>query len=173
MRGVCMQFALAAMAAASGCASWSPEPVEQFASASASVEAARAAGAEQYANKEFVNARLKLETARNFDKSGEHARARQLAIEAGVDAQLARAKAATERSMLAVAEVDAGMRALREALQRGEPQPSIAIPQAVAPRGGPAAPVAPAVQATPVAPAIDPGPAAPAIQVAPPATRPQ
>lgn len=130
-------LALAAALSAAGCTTvssmWTRAPVEQLAVAAASVEAARSAGAEQHANKEFINARLKLESARKLSKDGEHARARELAIEADVDAQLARSKAAAERSMLAAAEVEAGMRALREALQRGEPVTQSATPQPVAP----------------------------------------
>ena len=134
---------LAAAVCSGGCTTVSSlmtrEPVEQLAVATAAVEAARSAGAEQHANKEFVNARLKLESARKLSKDGEHDRARQLAVEANVDAQYASAKAGAERSMLAVAEVDAGMRALREALQRGEPVVPAATPQPVAPREVPAA----------------------------------
>ena len=111
----------------------SPVPSEQIALGSAAVDAARAAGAEQHAGPEFATARQKLENARTQVGFGDNVQARWLAEEAEVDAQVALSRAAAQRSQLAAAEVEAGLRALREALGRGEPDQRNAMPQPVLP----------------------------------------
>lgn len=111
----------------------SPVPTEQIALGSAAVDAARSAGAEQHAGPEFATARQKLENARTQVGFGDNVQARWLAEEAEVDAQVALSRAAAQRSQLAAAEVEAGLRALREALGRGEPDQRNAMPQPVMP----------------------------------------
>ena len=113
---------LAALAACS-----SPPPAApSIAAGAASVNAAVAQDAPALAANEVGNARDKLERARMMAKSDPRGAAR-LAEEADVDAQLAAAKARTERARRAASEVEAGVQTLRDELNRA------ATPQAVRP----------------------------------------
>lgn len=114
-----------------GCAS-APPPNEQLAVAAAAVDAARAAGAAEHAPVELNSARAKLEQARRLAQAREFAKARELAEQADVDAQVARSKAGAQRSQLAVAEVEEGLRMLRQELDRAVPQ-APGMPQPAAP----------------------------------------
>ncbi len=102
-----------------GCTS--PQPSEPITVSNASLDAARAAGAEQLASDELARARQKLENARTQAGIGEMAQARRRAEEADVDAQVARSRASAERSRAAAAEVEAGLRALLETMELGNP----------------------------------------------------
>lgn len=102
------------------CASSPPaQPVIE--TSAASVDAARSAGASELAAVELNNARAKLDRARALSQSGNQREATRLAHEADVDAQLARARANTERSKRAVAEIDASLQSLRDEINRGTP----------------------------------------------------
>lgn len=102
----------------------SKPPVEPALAASgASLEAARAAGADDLAAVELQQARNKLERARAFAQAGDARSAIRLAEQADADAQLARAQAASERSRRSVDEVQANLRALREELNRAGTSP--------------------------------------------------
>lgn len=97
------------------CASKPPaEPA--IASATASVDAARASGTSELAAVELNSARSKLDCARSLAPSGDARAASRLAEKADVEAQLARAKAGSERSRWAVAELDASLQTLCEEL---------------------------------------------------------
>ncbi|HXD06783.1 MAG TPA: DUF4398 domain-containing protein [Burkholderiaceae bacterium] len=93
---------------------------QQLARAKASLEAACRAGGVEFAPLEVNHAEMKLAGARRLATMGELARARRLADEAEVDAQVARSKAAAERSRRAVAEAEAGLDAMAEELHRIE-----------------------------------------------------
>jgi hypothetical protein len=108
-------FALAA------CAS-KPVAEPALAAGSASVEAARSSGAPELASGELNEARTKLERARALAQSGRNVEAVRLAEQADVDAQLARARAGSEKSRRALAEVEASLRTLREELSRTPPR---------------------------------------------------
>ncbi|MFM9916502.1 MAG: DUF4398 domain-containing protein [Rhizobacter sp.] len=103
--------------ALTGCAH-TPSPAPSLASSSASVEAARSAGAPELAAAELNEARSKLERARALAAAGDERGAIRLAEQADVDAQLARARAGSERSRRAVTELEAGLQTLRDELSR-------------------------------------------------------
>jgi multidrug efflux pump subunit AcrA (membrane-fusion protein) len=90
-----------------------------LAASASSLEAARSAGAAEWAAVELNDARTKLERARALAQTGKNQEAIRMAEQADADAQLARAKAGSERSRRAVAEVEASLRTLREELARG------------------------------------------------------
>ena len=119
----------AAMAAlAAGCAS-RPDPAPALAAGAASVEAARAAGAADYAAAPLDAARAKLERAKLLAQRGDTEQALRLAQQADLDAQLARALAGAERSQRAVGEVDAALRTLRRETERPAPPPPARAPR--------------------------------------------
>ncbi len=125
--------------ALAACAS-TPAPTAALAAGAASYEAARSAGAPEFAAAELNNARTKLERARALAQSGNNREAIRLAEQAEVDAQLARAMAGSERSRRAVAEVDAGLRTLREELNRSATGSGPATTTPVSPSGTPRTP---------------------------------
>jgi Domain of unknown function (DUF4398) len=110
------------------CASTPPaEPA--IAAGAASIEAARSAGAPEFASAQLDTARAKLERARALAQVGRNEEALALAQQADVDAQLARAIAGSERSRRAAAEIETGLRALREELGRGAAPAASAPPR--------------------------------------------
>ncbi|AKJ30582.1 DUF4398 domain-containing protein [Caldimonas brevitalea] len=114
---------LAAFAFA-GCAHRTPEPSEQMAVSQAAVDGAVSAGAQQYAPLELNQARQKLDAAKNAMRTDDKLNARRLAEQAEVDAQVASAKAAAEKSRKAVGEIEQGNRMLREELARPQGRPA-------------------------------------------------
>lgn len=109
--------AFVGLALASGCGT----PVSSapaIASSNASIEAARSAGAPELDAVNLNEARSKLEKARALATAGDDRGAMRMAEQADVDAQLARAKAGSERSRLAVTELEAGLQTLRDELNR-------------------------------------------------------
>lgn len=99
------------------CATQPPATNALTASATA-VDVARSAGAPEFAPAELAAARSKLERARVLAQAGRNLEAIRMAEEADADAQLARAKAAAERSRRAADEVNASLRTLREEMAR-------------------------------------------------------
>ncbi len=114
--------------AVAGCAN-PPSPAPSIAASSASVEAARSAGAPELAAVELNEARNKLERARAAATAGDERSAIRLAEQADVDAQLARAKASSERSRRAVTELEAGLQTLRDELNRAAQKQPVTAPQ--------------------------------------------
>jgi hypothetical protein len=113
-------LALASLACAAllqGCAS-DPPATPSIAAGTAALEAARSAGAPEFAAADLDQARGKLERARALAQAGKNREAIRLAEQAEVDAQLARASAGSERSTRALNEVEASLRSLREELNR-------------------------------------------------------
>ncbi len=98
------------------CAS-APPAAPSIAAGNASVNAAVAADAPELSATEINDARNKLDRARAMAASDPVA-ATRLAEEADVDAQLASAKARTEKARRAVAELEAGLQTLRDELKR-------------------------------------------------------
>lgn len=107
-------FWIAACAASALVACASAPPQERLLLASAAVDGAVSAGAAELAPAELLLARDKFEAAKVAATKGDNDRARALAEEAEVDALLARNKAGAERSRRANAEVQQGLKALRE-----------------------------------------------------------
>jgi len=115
-----------------GCAS-EPPVAPALAASSASLDAARSSGAPELAAAELNEARAKLDRAQALAKAGRNREAIRVAEQADVDAQLARARASNERSRRSLAEVEAGLRTLREELGRGTGSGTGATTQPVRP----------------------------------------
>ena len=120
----CARFAYPGLAAAglllSACASV-PPPTDQLAASRAAIESAEVAGAGKDAPADLTQARDKLTAAQLAVNAGENQRARRLAEEALVDAQLAQARASTTRSRAGLEQAEATLRALREEANRPTP----------------------------------------------------
>lgn len=118
MKTLILTTALAACGfAVTGCGS-TPSAAPSIAASAASVEAARSAGAPELDAVDLNEARSKLEKARALATAGDDRGAMRMAEQADVDAQLARAKAGSERSRLAVVELETGLQTLRDELNR-------------------------------------------------------
>jgi hypothetical protein len=98
------------------CASTAP-PTEQVAAARAMVSQAQTAAAKD-APLELNTAQLKLARAEEAMQRGDYALAQRFAEQAEVDAKLAWTSAENARTQRAAAEVDNGVRALREEVDR-------------------------------------------------------
>ncbi len=108
---------LGACAVAAGCGT-TESSAPSIAAGAASVEAARSAGAPELDSVNLSEARSKLEKARALAAAGDERGALRMAEQADVDAQLARTKAGSERSRLAVTELETGLQTLRDELNR-------------------------------------------------------
>lgn len=95
------------------CTTTPPSPPPQIALATAAIESAHVAGADEAARADMLNARTKLEGAQLAALSGDERRAWQLATEAEVDAQAARARAAYFRAAQILGGVEADVQELR------------------------------------------------------------
>ena len=109
--------ALAGLGLIGGC-STPVSSAPSIAASAASMEAARSAGAPELDAVNLNEARSKLEKARALATAGDERGAMRMAEQADVDAQLARAKAGSERSRLAVTELETGLQTLRDELNR-------------------------------------------------------
>jgi hypothetical protein len=104
---------------AAGCATvYGPAPTEEMAVAKAAFGDATGAGASQHAPTDYRNAQRKLDRAQDALATRDHDAARRLAEEAAADAKLAAARARSAKAERAAAEVQAGIRALRDELAR-------------------------------------------------------
>ena len=125
----------------SGCAS-EPKPTEEMTRAKTLVETAEQRGAAQYAGVELEQARKKLGDAEVASNTGKQDVARRLAVEAGLDADLAAAKASAGQAEHSAAEIDASVETLRrEAGRNSSSSPA-----------SPAIPTSPATPANPNSP---------------------
>jgi len=104
-----------------------PPPTAQFAAARAAIQSAEVEGAGQMAPNELSQAREKLTAAQAAAHDDHAERARRLAEQAVVDAQLAQATASAARSRQALSEADAALRALHEEANRPT-QPATPVP---------------------------------------------
>jgi hypothetical protein len=100
------------------CAAKSPPPEEQIALATQSIAQAESSGGVEFAPVELRSARYKLSQARLAMAQEENLKARQLADEAMVDANLAEAKARSAKSQMVVEELQESIRVLREEMNR-------------------------------------------------------
>lgn len=100
------------------CATQTPPPVALMAVSTAAVADAASAGGVEHAPEQMRLAREKLEKARVAMKDEDNERARKLASEAQVDAQLAQAKSHAARAVTAALAVKEDGRVLREEMQR-------------------------------------------------------
>jgi Domain of unknown function (DUF4398) len=100
-----------------GCAS-TPAPTEQVAVSTAAVAHAVSAGGTESAPTEMRTAREKLDRANVAMAAKDYDRARWLAEEAQVDAQLAETKARSTKAQKAADELQEDSRVLREEINR-------------------------------------------------------
>ena len=108
---------LAAALALAACAT-TPAPTEQLAVAKAAVADAVSAGGPEYAPGVFKSAQDKLDRGNAAMTAREYNDARRYAEEAEADAKLAATTARSVKAQRAVAELDLGIRALKEELAR-------------------------------------------------------
>lgn len=108
---------IVAAAVLTGCAT-RPAPTQEIATATASIEAARTAGAGETATVELNRAVDKLERARALSRDGQQVEARRLAEDANADAQVARAKAGAVSSQRGLVELRASVQSLRNDMAR-------------------------------------------------------
>ncbi|MFN2257712.1 MAG: DUF4398 domain-containing protein [Desulfuromonadaceae bacterium] len=102
----------------SGCATKVPVPEKQITLASQSIAQAESSGAVEFAPVELKSARQKLSQAELAMGKNENLKAKQLADEAMVDANLAEAKARSAKSQKVVEELKESIRVLREEMNR-------------------------------------------------------
>jgi len=104
--------------AIAGCASTSPPPTVQMTVATASVDAANAAGAQAYAPTELRLANDKLATARKAMADKDYDVALRFSEQAHTDAQLAIAKTQSTKARTAADAAQIDARTQREDLER-------------------------------------------------------
>lgn len=98
----------------------SPQTTAQIAEAQATVNQADQVGAPEHAPLELRMAQQKLEAANVAVAEGKHDKARRLAAEAQVDAELAQIKALSTKSQLAVRQLKESIQALRDEIARNQ-----------------------------------------------------
>jgi hypothetical protein len=101
-----------------GCAAHTPAPEKQITKATQSIDQAESSGAVEFAPVELKSARGKLDQARLAMDKNENLKAKWLADEAMVDANLAEAKARSAKSQKIVEELKDSIRVLREEMNR-------------------------------------------------------
>lgn len=94
------------------------QPPEELAVAQSDLDQALSSGATQYSPDMVSSAREKLRAAHEAVDDGDMDRARRLAEEAQLDAQLAMARTDAAETMAALESVEAGLEALRQELRR-------------------------------------------------------
>jgi hypothetical protein len=92
--------------------------------AAASIAAAEREGATQHGGADLTRARDKLIEARRFADAGKEAAAQRLAVEAGLDADVALATERNATAQAAVNELNESIRTLQDELQRNEQRSS-------------------------------------------------
>lgn len=96
-------------------------PFEQeLGRARASLAEAEQAGAAEFGNRELALAREKLRAAEDAIEDGDPERARELALEADLDADLATAMTRNQQTQALVTEIRAGLRTLEDELRRAD-----------------------------------------------------
>lgn len=101
-----------------GCAGKAPAPEKQVTLATQSIAQAERSGAVEFAPLELKSARDKLNQAKLAMDNEENLKARRLADEAMVDANLAEARARSAKSQKVVDELKESIRVLREEMDR-------------------------------------------------------
>lgn len=100
-----------------GCASI-PAPTDQMAVAKAAVSDATSAGGNEFAPIQFKSAMEKMDAAERAMAEEDYLRARQLAEQAQVDAQLAVATARSAKAQKAARELEENNRVLQQEIER-------------------------------------------------------
>lgn len=115
MRGVGASAAVAIFIA--GCASI-PAPTEQMAVSKVAVSNATSAGGNEFAPQALKSAMEKMDAAERAMAEQDYLRARQLAEQAQVDAQLAAITARSAKAQKAAQELQEGNRVLQQEIER-------------------------------------------------------
>ena len=100
-----------------GCASI-PAPTEQIAVSKVAISNASSAGGNEFAPQPLKSAMEKMDAAEQAMAEGDYVRARQLAEEAQVDAQLATVTARSAKAQKAARELQEDNRVLRQEIDR-------------------------------------------------------
>lgn len=95
------------------CASNAPRPTAELSRAATLTNVAERSGAQQYAGADLDRARDKLKRANYAADEGEQERARRLAEEAAIDAELAAAKASSANAQRSAQEIRDSISTLR------------------------------------------------------------
>ncbi len=103
--------------ALTSCASTKP-PLQELAQTEAVINQADQVGAEEYAPLEIRQARKKLQRARELEAEEKYDEAKRIAVRAEVDAELAEAKALSEKAQNAVHQLRESIRILKEEIER-------------------------------------------------------
>jgi hypothetical protein len=93
---------------------------QDFARTRASIAEAEQAGAAEFGYRELALARDKLRAAEDAAEDGDVQRARELAVEADLDADLATAVTRNQQTQALVTEIRAGLRTLEDELRRAD-----------------------------------------------------
>lgn len=93
---------------------------QDLARARASITEAEQAGAAEFGSRELALAREKLRAAEEAGEDGNVVRARELALEADLDADLAAAMTRNQQTQALVTEIRSGLRTLEDELRRGD-----------------------------------------------------
>ncbi len=101
------------------CASSKP-PTQELATTEAAINQADQVGAKEYAPLEIREARKKLQKAKELVEKKEHEKAKRLASRAEIDAELAEAKALSEKSQNAVEQLRESIRLLEKEIKRNQ-----------------------------------------------------
>lgn len=120
-------IALCALGLLAGCASGKP-PEAEIARSNAAVSDAVSAGATELAPNDLRAAQEKLAAAQKAVAEKEYDRARQLAMQAEVDAKLAETRTRSAKSQKAAAAVQDDIRVLREEMNRAQQPASTTTP---------------------------------------------
>jgi len=117
-----MAISLASSMLALACSTTGP-PREELARAAIAVGTAEDAGAQSHASAEWARARQKLDEAQAATASKEYVRARRLAEQAFVDAELAAAISRSEVAMQHARELRESIETLHDETRDGGPSP--------------------------------------------------
>lgn len=101
-----------------GCADKVPPPTQQVTMATQAIAQAETSGAFEFAPLELKSARDKLSQAQRAMEKEDNLKARRLADEATIDANLAEAMARSAKAQKTVEELKENIRALREEVDR-------------------------------------------------------
>lgn len=119
-----LMMALAIGALVAGCAGNVERPTAELTRARTLVDQAEQAGAQRYAAAELEQARDKLRQADAMAEEGEAEEARQLAVEAALDAELATARTTSSEAQRAAREIERSVEVLRQEAGRTVPAAS-------------------------------------------------
>lgn len=105
---------------ATACASSKPPPTDTMARTQAAINQAEQVGARNYAPLQVRDAKKKLDEAKKLVEQKKYGKAKRLAEEAEVDAELAQTKTLSEKAQKAVKELKKSIQTLKEEIARNQ-----------------------------------------------------